>query len=161
MQHTPTSLGGMNRLISPDYVGAMRELVERDTNGAPCIFLHGADGELAPRRCYEESTEAADQNGRELGYAALSTLSSLTPPGKKMVFDKKVESGATLGLWKYEDELPEHEIGMITETVELELGDLPTIDAFKKLVESKKWIRERACPKRLGFERKAGGFINF
>ena len=31
---------------------------------------------------------------------------------------------------------------MITETVELELGDLPTIDAFKKLVEEKV-IRER------------------
>jgi len=118
----PTSLGGMNRLISPDYVSAMRELVERDTNGAPCIFLHGADGELAPRRCYEESTEAADQNGRELGYAALSTLTSLMPSGKKMVFDRKIESGATLGLWKYEEELPDRRIGMITETVELELG---------------------------------------
>jgi hypothetical protein len=152
----PTSLGGMNRLISPDYVGAMRELVERDTNGAPCIFLHGADGELAPRRCYEESTEAADQNGRELGYAALSTLTSLMPSGKKMVFDRKIESGATLGLWKYEDELPDRRIGMITETVELELGDLPTIDAFKKLVEAKSGFEKERAQRGLALREKLG-----
>jgi hypothetical protein len=152
----PTSLGGLNRLISPDYVGAMRELVERDTNEAPCIFLHGADGELAPRRCYEESTEAADQNGRELGYAALSTLTSLMPSGKKMVFDRKVESGATLGLWKYEDELPDQRIGMITETVELELGDLPTIDAFKKLVEAKSGFEKERAQRGLALREKLG-----
>ncbi len=152
----PTSLGGMNRLISPDYVGAMRELVERDTNGAPCIFLHGADGELAPRRCYEESTEAADQNGRDLGYAALSKLTSLMPSGKKMVFDRKIESGATLGLWKYEDELPDRRIGMITETVELELGDLPTIDAFKKLVEAKSGFEKERAQRGLALREKLG-----
>ena len=152
----PTSLGGLNRLISPDYVGAMRELVERDTNGAPCIFLHGADGELAPRRCYEESTEAADQNGRELGYAALSTLTSLMPSGKKMVFDRKIESGATLGLWKYEEELPDRRIGMITETVELELGDLPTIDAFKKLVEAKSGFEKERAQRGLALREKLG-----
>ncbi len=152
----PTSLGGMNRLISPDYVGAMRELVERDTNGAPCIFLHGADGELAPRRCYEESTEAADQNGRELGYAALSTLTSLMPSGKKMVFEKKIESGATLGLWKYEDELPDQRIGMITETVELELGDLLRIDAFKNLVEVKSGFEKERAQRGLALREKLG-----
>ena len=152
----PTSLGGMNRLISPDYVGAMRELVERDTDGAPCIFLHGADGELAPRRCYETTTDAADQNGRELGYAALSTLASLMPSGKKMVFDRKVESGATLGLWKYEDKLPNSEIGMITETVELELGDLPSIDAFKELVESKRGYEKERAQRGLALREKLG-----
>ncbi|MDG2197387.1 MAG: hypothetical protein P8O70_10925 [SAR324 cluster bacterium] len=152
----PTSLGGMNRLISPDYVGAMRELVERDTNGAPCIFLHGADGELAPRRCYEESTEAADQNGRELGYAALSTLSGLMPSGQKMVFDKKVESGATLGLWKYEDKLPDHEIDMITETLELKLGDIPSVDTFKKLVEAKSGFEKERAQRGLALREKLG-----
>jgi hypothetical protein len=152
----PTSLGGMNRLISPDYVGAMRELVERDTDGAPCIFLHGADGELAPRRCYEATTDAADQNGRELGYAALSTLASLMPSGKKMVFDRKVESGATLGLWKYEDKLPNSEIGMITETVELELGDLPSIDAFKELVELKRGYEKERAQRGLALREKLG-----
>ena len=152
----PTSLGGMNRLISPDYVGAMRELVERDTNGAPCIFLHGADGELAPRRCYEASTDAADQNGRELGYAALSTMASLMPSGKMMVFDKKVESGATLGLWKYADKLPDSEIDMVTENVELELGDLPSINDYKKLVESTRGYEKERAQRGLALREKIG-----
>ena len=152
----PTSLGGMNRLISPDYVGAMRELVERDTNGAPCIFLHGADGELAPRRCYEASIDAADQNGRELGYAALSTMASLMPSGKKMVFDKKVESGATLGLWKYADKLPDSEIDMVTENVELELGDLPSINDYKKLVESTRGYEKERAQRGLALREKIG-----
>ena len=157
----PTSLGGMNRLISPDYVGAMRELVERDTNGVPCIFLHGADGELAPRKCYQASPEAADQNGRELGYAALSILASLMPSGKKMVFDRKVESGATLGLWKYEDELPESEIYIVAETVELELGDLPSVDAFKELVESKRGYEKERAQRGLALREKLGNSSTF
>ena len=152
----PTSLGGMNRLISPDYVGAMRELVERDTNGAPCIFLHGADGELAPRRCYEASIDAADQNGRELGYAALSTMASLMPSGKMMVFDKKVESGATLGLWRYAEKLPDSEIDMVTENVELELGDLPSINDYKKLVESTRGYEKERAQRGLALREKIG-----
>jgi hypothetical protein len=42
----PVSLGGGNRLLSPDYIGAMREIVERDTGGAMCVFMHGASGDL-------------------------------------------------------------------------------------------------------------------
>ena len=78
-----------------------------------------------------------------------------------MVFDRKVESGATLGLWKYEDELPEHEIGMITETVELELGDLPTIDDFKKLVESKSGFEKERLRRGLALREKLGDSSTF
>ena len=52
----PVSLGGGNKLISPDYYGAMREVVERDTGGAPCLFLHGASGDMTPLRSYESDT---------------------------------------------------------------------------------------------------------
>jgi len=96
----PVSLGGANRLISPDYVGAMRELVERDTGGAPCIFLHGPSGDLTPRRSYEPTVDAADQNGRELGYAALSTLASMFPPGQQLQYTGIEESGTPLGVWR-------------------------------------------------------------
>src|SRR5690606_5883312 len=44
----PTTLAWENRLISPDYVGKMREEVERHSDGAPCLFLQGASGDLAP-----------------------------------------------------------------------------------------------------------------
>jgi hypothetical protein len=94
----PVSLGGGNRLLSPDYVGAMREVVERDT-GAMCVFMHGASGDLTPRRSYESKAEVADQNGRELGYAALSILSGMFPPGQQLQYQGVEESGTPLGIW--------------------------------------------------------------
>src|SRR5262249_22315700 len=44
----PTTLAWQNTLISPDYLGTMREVVETAT-GAPCVFLQGASGDLGPR----------------------------------------------------------------------------------------------------------------
>jgi hypothetical protein len=99
----PVSLGGANKLLSPDYIGAMRELVERETDNAVCVFLHGPSGDLTPRRSYEANPEAADQNGRELGYAALSTLASMFPPGKQLQYSGIEESGSPLGIWRLVD----------------------------------------------------------
>lgn len=64
----PTTLAWENTLISPDYVGAMREEVERVT-GVPCVFLQGACGNLGPRDGYVEDPAIADRNGRQLAYA--------------------------------------------------------------------------------------------
>ncbi len=96
----PTTLGGQNRLISPDYVGAMRETVETATGGAPCLFLHGASGELAPREQYVADTEVADRNGRQLGYAALSALEGMLPSATALRFDGVENSGAPLAQWR-------------------------------------------------------------
>jgi len=94
-----TTLGGANRLISPDYVGAMREIVEGATGGVPCLFLGGAAGDLAPRRQYAGDPAVADQNGRQLGYAALSTLNGMLPPGSALEFERVESSGTALGRW--------------------------------------------------------------
>jgi len=98
----PVSMGGGNRLLSPDYVGPMRELIERET-GATCMFLHGASGNLTPRRSYESTTEAAEQNGRELGFAALATLSGMLAPGRSLQYRGVEESGTALGVWSAAD----------------------------------------------------------
>jgi hypothetical protein len=95
----PTTLGWENRLISPDYVGAMRELVQ-STTGAPCLFLQGASGELAPAEQYTADVEVADKHGRQLGYCVLATLESMLPPGTGLSFTGVVESGAPLGVWR-------------------------------------------------------------
>ena len=98
----PVSLGGANKLLSPDYVGPMRQLIERET-GAICLFLHGASGNLTPRRSYEAVTEAAEQNGRELGFAALTTVAAMLPPGRSLDYRGIEESGTALGVWKSTD----------------------------------------------------------
>jgi hypothetical protein len=97
----PTTLAWENTLISPDYIGAMRELVERETDG-PCLFLQGASGELGPREGFVGDTAVADRNGRELGYAALAALTALPAAGTTFVYQGPVVSGATLGAWKHE-----------------------------------------------------------
>lgn len=97
----PTTLAWDNTLISPDYVGAMREVVEQAT-GAPCLFLQGASGELGPREGYVGDTAVADRNGRQLGFAALSALTALPVPGTHFRYTGPVVSGATLGAWAHE-----------------------------------------------------------
>jgi hypothetical protein len=128
----PVSLGGGNRLMSPDYIGAMREVVERDTGGAPCLFLHGASGDLTPRRSYESVAEAADQNGRELGYAALSVLSGMFPPGQQLQYQGVEESGTPLGIWRLTPK-PGLNMRLLSHMVEtrLPLMELPSREEIK------------------------------
>jgi hypothetical protein len=96
----PTTLAWENTLISPDYVGAMREVVEQVT-AAPCLFLQGASGELGPKEGYVGAVSVADRNGRQLGFAALSAMAALPPPGTCFEFAGPVVSGAILGSWKH------------------------------------------------------------
>jgi hypothetical protein len=96
----PTTLGWQNRLISPDYVGAMREVVEREV-GAPCLFFQGASGDVGPREGFVGDCGVADRNGRQLGYAVLEALCDLPPPNHRFVYVGPVLSGATLGTWSY------------------------------------------------------------
>ena len=97
----PTTLAWENTLISPDYVGAMREVIEAETS-APCLFLQGASGELGPREGFIGDTSVADRNGRELGFAALAALTALSPADTKFVYAGPVVSGATLGDWEHQ-----------------------------------------------------------
>ncbi len=94
----PVSLGGGNKLLSPDYIGPMRKVVEQNIGGI-CVFFQGAAGDTTPRRSYEASVEAAEQNGRELGYAALAALNAMSPPGHELVYRGIEESGTALGIW--------------------------------------------------------------
>jgi hypothetical protein len=122
----PVSLGGGNKLISPDYYGAMREVVERDTGGAPCLFLHGASGDMTPLRSYEADAAIADQNGRQLGYAALSTLTGMLPPEQEFAFDRIEDSGARLGRWSLRPKPASTELRITHTGTELPYVDLPT-----------------------------------
>jgi hypothetical protein len=96
----PTTLAWDNTLISPDYIGAMRELVEQ-AHGGLCIFLQGASGDLGPRDGYVGDTAVADRNGRRLGYAVLSALEAMPQAGLSYQYAGPVVSGATIGVWRY------------------------------------------------------------
>ena len=96
----PTTLAWENTLISPDYIGAMRETVESHTGGAPCVFLQGASGELGPAHQY-----VGDPGGRGPArpparlQRAGSTLEGMLPAGRGAPLRRAVESGAPLAVW--------------------------------------------------------------
>ncbi len=94
----PTSVGWGSDLISPDYVGRARELVETAT-GAPMLFLLGACGNVAPKLQYAADTAVADKNGEILGYATLATLATMLPAASELHFDQVITSGSNLGTW--------------------------------------------------------------
>ncbi len=142
----PVSLGGGNKLISPDYYGAMREVVERDTGGAPCLFLHGASGDMTPLRSYESDPAIADQNGRQLGYAALSTLTGMLPPEKEIAFDRIEDSGARLGRWSLRPKPANTALKATVSDTELPYVDLPT---EAELIEAIKVCTDRPLKERL------------
>lgn len=96
----PTTLAWDNSLLSPDYVGAAREVIEEAFH-APSIFLQGASGELGPREGFVGDTAVADRNGRQLGYAAASALEALPPPASTFVYTGIVKSGADIATWAY------------------------------------------------------------
>jgi hypothetical protein len=138
----PTTLAWENTLLSPDFIGATRQVVERHT-AAPCLFLQGASGDLGPRDGFTGDPAVADRNGRQLGFAALSGLEALPPPGTSFRYAGPVVSGATLGIWRHEPVAVPIAWRWRTVTVDLPYRpDLPTVEQTQ--AELAKWEREEA-----------------
>lgn len=76
----PTILPASLMKFSPDFPGAMARHVEAATGGAPCLFLQGAAGDLAPN-----GPPDPDAFGRRLGDSVLSLV-------KDARFEKATES---------------------------------------------------------------------
>ncbi|UPL14316.1 hypothetical protein [Microbacterium galbinum] len=150
----PTTLAWQSRAVSPDYVGAMREVVEAAT-GAACLFVQGASGELAPREQYTGDVTVADRHGRSLGHAVLAAVDALPVPGEELTLDRIVESGAPLAVWAGRKPVPERgaerrdegRSAGVTASVSLPLRDLPTLDDL-----AREWadINPRSREERLG-----------
>jgi hypothetical protein len=128
----PTTLAWQNRLLSPDYVGAAREVVEAATGGSPCLFLQGASGELAPREQYVGDTALADRHGRQLGYAVMSTLSGMLSPATCLVRAGTVESGAPLAMWQSSATAHPGSLSAAECTLELPMQKLPSLEALAR-----------------------------
>lgn len=142
----PTTLAWQSREVSPDYVGAMREIVEQAT-GAPCLFVQGASGELAPREQYTGDVGVADRHGRSLGHAVMAALDALPAAGAQLTLDGVVESGAPLAIWAGRAvDADESAAGSVT-SVELPLRDLPSLE---EVAEEWKDIDPRSREERVG-----------
>ncbi|MDE0865356.1 MAG: alkaline ceramidase [Rubripirellula sp.] len=127
----PTTLAWENTTISPDYIGAMRETMEKAT-GATAFFLQGMSGDVAPRQQYVGDVEVADRHGRQLGFAALAALNDMEPAGNQLCFDGVVESGAPLAVWRHQPHEISSELRAVEMAADLKLKDWPTADELEQ-----------------------------
>ncbi|NML38433.1 hypothetical protein HHL17_14590 [Chitinophaga sp. G-6-1-13] len=152
----PTTLAWENQLLSPDYIGGMRGVVEPAT-GAPCLFLQGASGELSPAEQYSGDTSLADGYGRQLGFAVLSTLEGMLPPDTELTFTGVVESGASLAIWKKSPAPADTTLMAEMTTVEMVLKPMPSLSEIEAawatcedhVVKERLW-RQRGIRKTVG-----------
>jgi hypothetical protein len=136
----PTTLAWDNTAISPDWIGAMREVVEGATR-APCLFLQGASGDLGPREGFVGDHAIADRNGRQVGYAALAALEALPQAGARFEYAGPVVSGTLIGTWKHVPQETDDAWRWETITVDLPYrDDLPTVE--HTLAQRERWQGE-------------------
>lgn len=151
----PTTLAWDNTLISPDWVGAMRETIRAQHPG-PCVFLQGASGDLGPRDGFVGDTAVADRNGRMVGYAALGELESLPPAGTAFCYAGGVTSGTVIGTWKHvpvpkNDQDSQGAWDWKKVTVDLPYRpDLPTLEGTQR--EREEWLAKETKARAEGNE---------
>lgn len=121
----PTTLGWGNTLISPDFPGVMKEVVSQEMN-VPVLYIQGASGDLAPRINYSSDLKVPEKYGKQLGFAVLSTLESITTPGHRLSFQGSVESGAPLAIWKEEEFNMPGSIRASQYLISYRIKDIPT-----------------------------------
>lgn len=151
----PTTLAWDNTLISPDWVGSMREVLEANEGGIT-LFLQGASGDLGPREGFVGDTVVADRNGRKVGFAALSAIANTPPPCTSFHYNGAVVSGTLIGTWKdlgFNQDENENAEQWRWEDLVIELPyrhDLPTIESTTE--ERDFWLKEETIARSAGDE---------
>ena len=103
----PIILAYQNRLISPDFPGVAKRVVEKLT-GATCLYLQGCAGNMMTTEALTGDLGAAERMGTRLGAEATKVFTRLRTLPTRRRFDRIVESGAPLGIW-VDDPLPDVE----------------------------------------------------
>ena len=115
----PIVLAYQNRLISPDFPGVAKRVVEHLT-GATCLYLQGCAGNIMTTEALTGELAAAERMGTRLGAEAAKVFTRLRTLRTRRRFDRIVESGAPLGIWA-DDPLPDREplVRVIERAIEL------------------------------------------
>jgi hypothetical protein len=97
----PTIMGPANRLITPDYPGAMKRVVEQAVGGK-CLFLQGSAGDQGPLQGFQADTQVYRTFGAILGHEVAKVALGLDNIPSKTKFREIVPSGAPLGMYDSE-----------------------------------------------------------
>ena len=94
----PTIMGPPNRLLTPDYPGVVRQVVERAT-GALCLYLQGAAGNTHAVVDYVGDPAVYHRLGAILGHEAAKVALRLETLPRRERLVRVLESGAPLGIY--------------------------------------------------------------
>jgi len=97
----PTIMGPPNRLITPDFPGAMKRVVEQAIGGK-CLFLQGSAGDQGPLQGFQADTAVYRNFGAILGHEVAKIALSLDSIPSKTNFREIIPSGAPLGMYDSE-----------------------------------------------------------
>jgi hypothetical protein len=126
----PIIVGPYNDLITPDYPGIVKRVVEEAT-GAKCIFLQGATGDIGPvDGCTSREPLAVYRKlGKQLGHTAASVAINLETATKQDRYLYTLESGAPLGVYDYEiQQDKEVTLRVASRMVKMPLKEHPTFE---------------------------------
>jgi hypothetical protein len=97
----PTIMGPPNRLITPDYPGAMKRVVEQAVGGR-CLFLQGSAGDQGPLQGFQGDTAVYRNFGAVLGHETAKVALGMDAIPSKVMFREIIPSGAPLGSYEPE-----------------------------------------------------------
>jgi hypothetical protein len=128
----PITVGPDNTLITPDYPGVVKRVVE-DATGATCLFLQGATGNIGPiHGVARGGLQEYKRLGAILGHEAAKVWWQLEPRPRQARYMGTLESGAPLAdyLEEYIDE-PDRTLRVATRAMHLPLRQLPDPDLLE------------------------------
>jgi hypothetical protein len=96
-------MGPANRLITPDYPGAMKRVVEHALEGK-CFFLLGAAGDQGPVQGFQAEVRVYRNLGAILGHEAVKVALELNHFSASETLREVIPSGAPLGI--YDEQFP-------------------------------------------------------
>ena len=95
----PTIMGPPNRLITPDYPGAMKRVVEQALGGK-CLFFQGSAGDQGPLQGFQADTRVYRNFGAVLGHEAAAIALGMDAIPSANRFREIIPSGAPLGRYE-------------------------------------------------------------
>ena len=116
----PTTLGPTNRLVSPDWPGHLKRMVEK-ISGATCLFAQGATGDVGPGPAgLTDDVGVVRRIGAQVGCEAARVYLGIELPPVRYRHERIWESGTALGKWTSEPaEAPKPAVRTATATIDL------------------------------------------
>lgn len=148
----PITVGPDNELITPDYPGVVKRVVENNTEST-CLFLQGAAGNVGPiYGTAPKNRSSRDEYrplGRRLGHEATRLFWELDSYGREESYVETLESGAPLAVYEYTDEEQQLPLQTGIKELDLPLRDLGSVSELEAKYEE--------CQDELAELREAGG----